>query len=145
MKQNLEYEKRKYVIMAAAVFLVAVFIARLVVLQLMTDEYKAYADSNAFLHSMQYPARGAIYDRNGELVVFDEPSYDINFIPNEVTELDTLDFCNALNITKEQFLKRMEEVKDRRKNPGYSKYTQQVFMTQLSQEETLSIIQRIRC
>ncbi|MBQ9885032.1 MAG: penicillin-binding protein 2 [Bacteroidales bacterium] len=136
MKQNLEYEKRKYVIMAAAVFLVAVFIARLVVLQLMTDEYKAYADSNAFLHSMQYPARGAIYDRNGELVVFDEPSYDINFIPNEVTELDTLDFCNALNITKEQFLKRMEEVKDRRKNPGYSKYTQQVFMTQLSQEET---------
>ena len=85
MKHNLEYEKRKYVIMAAAVLLVAVFIARLVVLQLMTDDYKAYPDSNAFLHSLQYPARGAIYDRNGELVVFDEPSYDINFIPNEVT------------------------------------------------------------
>ena len=136
MKHNLEYEKRKYVIMAAAILLVAVFIVRLVVLQLMTDDYKTFADSNAFLHSLQYPARGAIYDRNGELVVFDEPSYDINFIPNEVTELDTLDFCNALNITKEQFLKRMEDVRDRRKNPGYSRYTQQVFMTQLSQEET---------
>lgn len=136
MKQHLEYEKRKYVIIASAVLIVVVFIARLSVLQLMTEEYVDKADSNAFLHSLQYPARGAIYDRSGELVVFDEPSYDITFIPNEITQLDTLDFCAALNISKDQFMKRMEDIKDRKKNLGYSKYTQQVFMTQLSQEET---------
>lgn len=52
-----------------------------------------------------------------------------------MTQLDTLDLCSALNITREQFDKRMKDVKNRWMNPGYSKYTHQVFMTQLSAEE----------
>lgn len=78
---------------------------------------------------------GAIYDRNGKLLVFNQPAYDITFVPREVTQLDTLDLCSALNITREQFDKRMKDVKNRWMNPGYSKYTHQVFMTQLSAEE----------
>lgn len=101
----------------------------------MTDTYKKNADSNAFLNKIQYPSRGAIYDRNGKLLVFNQPAYDITFVPREVTELDTLDFCRTLNITKEQLLKRMKDVKNRWMNPGYSRYTHQVFMTQLSAEE----------
>ena len=54
---------------------------------------------------------------------------------SRVSELDTLDFCRTLNITKEQLLKRMKDVKNRWMNPGYSRYTHQVFMTQLSAEE----------
>jgi penicillin-binding protein 2 len=69
------------------------------------------------------------------LLVFNQPAYDITFVPREVTELDTLDFCRTLNITKEQLLKRMKDVKNRWMNPGYSRYTHQVFMTQLSAEE----------
>lgn len=87
------------------------------------------------LIKIQYPSRGAIYDRNGKLLVFNQPAYDITFVPREVTELDTLDFCRTLNITKEQLLKRMKDVKNRWMNPGYSRYTHQVFMTQLSAEE----------
>lgn len=137
MKRGSEFEKRKYVIALSAVLVIAIYIGRLYVLQIMTDKYKGNAESNAFLRSLQYPARGAIYDRNGELVVYDDPSYDITFIPNEVAKahIDTLDFCRTLNITEEQFLRRMETVKDRKRNPGYSNYTQQVFMAQLSQEE----------
>ena len=75
------------------------------------------------------------YDRNGKLLVFNQPAYDITFVPREVTQLDTLDLCRALNITFEQFQKRMKDVKNRWMNPGYSKYTHQVFMTQLSAEE----------
>ena len=67
--------------------------------------------------------------------MFNQPAYDITFVPREVTELDTLDFCRTLNITKEQLLKRMKDVKNRWMNPGYSRYTHQVFMTQLSAEE----------
>lgn len=128
-------EKRKYVIGAAAVVIVLVYIFRLFDLQIMTDDYKKNADSNAFLNKIQYPSRGAIYDRNGKLLVFNQPAYDITFVPREVAHLDTLDFCRALNITYEQFLKRMKDVKNRWMNPGYSKYTHQVFMTQLSAEE----------
>ena len=128
-------EKRKYVIGMAAVVIVLVYIFRLFDLQIMTDDYKKNADNNAFLNKIQYPSRGAIYDRNGKLLVFNQPAYDITFVPREVAHLDTLDFCRALNITREQFLKRMKDVKNRWMNPGYSKYTHQVFMTQLSAEE----------
>ena len=128
-------EKRKYVIGATAAFIVLVYLIRLFDLQIMTDDYKRNADSNAFLNKIQYPSRGAIYDRNGKLLVFNQPAYDITFVPREVTSLDTLDLCRTLNITLEQFDKRMKDVKNRWMNPGYSKYTHQVFMTQLSAEE----------
>lgn len=133
--KDYQLEKRKFVIGLAAVIIVFIYILRLFDLQIMTDDYKKNADSNAFLNKIQYPSRGAIYDRNGKLLVFNQPAYDITFVPREVTQLDTVDFCRALNITREQFDKRMKDVKNRWMNPGYSKYTHQTFMTQLSSEE----------
>ena len=95
-----------------------------------------YADSNAFLKKIEYPARGGIYDRNGKLLVYNQPAYDIMVVMNEAKDhLDTLDFCEALNITREDFDKRMETIKDRSKNPGYSRFTQQLFMSQLSEAD----------
>lgn len=133
--KDYQLEKRKFVIGLAAVIIVFIYILRLFDLQIMTDDYKKNADSNAFLNKIQYPSRGAIYDRNGKLLVFNQPAYDITFVPREVTQLDTADFCRALNITREQFDQRMKDVKNRWMNPGYSKYTHQTFMTQLSSEE----------
>lgn len=135
MAKDYILEKRKYVIGAAAIVIVLIYVFRLFDLQIMTDDYKKNADSNAFLNKIQYPSRGAIYDRNGKLLVFNQPAYDITFVPREVTQLDTLDLCRALNITHEQFKKRMKDVRNRWMNPGYSKYTHQTFMTQLSAEE----------
>ena len=135
MAKDFNLEKRKYVIAGAAIFIVLVYVVRLFDLQILTDEYKKYADNNAFLNKVQYPSRGAIYDRNGKLLVFNQPAYDVTFVPREVVDLDTADFCRTLNLTREQFDQLMADVKDRRKNPGYSRYTQQVFMTQLSAEE----------
>ena len=135
MAKDFNLEKRKYVIAGAAIFIVLVYVVRLFDLQILTDEYKRYADNNAFLNKVQYPSRGAIYDRNGKLLVFNQPAYDVTFVPREVVDLDTADFCRTLNLTREQFDQLMADVKDRRKNPGYSRYTQQVFMTQLSAEE----------
>lgn len=135
MAKDYKLEKRKYVIGGVAALIVLIYLIRLVDLQILSDEYKKYADNNAFLNKVQYPSRGAIYDRNDKLLVFNQPAYDITFVPREVTDLDTADFCLTLNITREQFDQLMADVKDRRKNPGYSRYTQQVFMTQLSAEE----------
>lgn len=71
-------EKRKYVIGAAAIVIVLIYVFRLFDLQIMTDDYKKNADSNAFLNKIQYPSRGAIYDRNGKLLVFNQPAYEFN-------------------------------------------------------------------
>ena len=129
-------ENRKYVIGGVAIFIVVVYILRLFALQIMSDDYKKNADSNAFLKKIDYPSRGVITDRNGKLLVFNQPSYDVMIVINEArNRLDTLEFCNALNITKEDFDKRMETIKDRSKNPGYSRFTQQLFMSQLSDKD----------
>lgn len=133
--KDYQLEKRKYVVGGVAIAMVIVFLARLFSLQIMSDDYKRNADSNAFLNKIQYPSRGAIYDRNGKLLVFNQAAYDITFVPREVHALDTADLCRALDISREQFDNRMRDVRNRRLNPGYSSYTPQTFMTQLSAEE----------
>lgn len=135
MKKDFNLEKRKYVLGGAVVLVVLVYLIRLFSLQIMSEDYKKYADSNAFLNKTQYPSRGVIYDRNGNLLVYNQPAYDVTLVMKEVGDLDTLDLCNTLNITPEYLVRRMAEIKDRRSNPGYSPYTHQVFMTQLSAEE----------
>lgn len=134
--KDFSLENRRYVIGGVAVAIVVVYVIRLFTLQLMSDDYKKNADSNAFLKKIEYPSRGIIKDRNGKLLVYNQPAYDIMVVMNEEKgRLDTMEFCQTLGITKEFFIKRMDEIKDRTKNPGYSRFTQQLFMSQLSNEE----------
>ena len=135
MAKDYRFEYRKFTIGGIAIVIVLTYLVRLFILQITTDDYKKNADSNAFLHKIQYPSRGAIYDRYQKLLVFNQPAYDIKVIPREIENLDTTDLCSSLNITKEQFIKLMTDMKDRRRNPGYSKYTEQLLMSQLSAEE----------
>lgn len=129
-------ENRRFVIGGVALAIVLVYIIRLFTIQLLSDDFKKNADSNAFLKKIDYPSRGAIYDRNGKLMVYNQPSYDIMVVMNEAKgHIDTLELCNALGISKEYFVKRMDDIKDRSKNPGYSRFTEQLFMTQLSDRE----------
>lgn len=129
-------ENRRYVIGGVALAIVLVYIIRLFTIQLLSDDFKKNADSNAFLKKIDYPSRGAIYDRNGKLMVYNQPSYDIMVVMNEAKDhIDTLELCKALGISKELFIKRMDDIKDRTKNPGYSRFTEQLFMTQLSDKE----------
>ena len=135
MEGNYELEKRKYVIGGTAVVIIIVYLIRLFTLQLLSEDFKISADSNAFLKRIQYPARGAISDRNGKLLVYNQPAYDVMVIMKEQQGVDTLDLCESLDITRDWYERRMEEIKDYRRNPGYSPYTQQLFMSQLSTEE----------
>lgn len=137
MTQNsLDLSKRKYILGGIVCGVVLIYIAQLFNLQILSDEYKDSADGNAFFNRTLYPARGVITDRNDRLLVYNQPTYDIVYIPREVRNLDTLDFCKTLGITKEQFDKRIIDIKDRRLNPGYSTYTMQTFMTQLTAQES---------
>ncbi len=135
MAKNYALERRRFVIGGMVAVVVLIYLIRLFTLQIMSDDYKKNADSNAFLNKIQYPSRGAMYDRAGKLLVFNQPAYDITIVPKEVVNLDTLDLCQTLNITRVQFLRIMSDMRDKRRNPGYSRYTNQVFMSQLSAEE----------
>lgn len=131
---SLDY--RKYVIGGIAFVVIIVYIVRLFALQIMSDDYKKNADSNAFLKKVEFPSRGVITDRTGKLLVYNQPAYDIMVVMNEERgHTDTLELCRTLNITKEEYEQRMEKIKDRSKNPGYSRFTQQLFYSQLSDKD----------
>lgn len=135
MRKDYNLEKRRYVIGGFIVIIALIYICRLVSLQVFDSKYKEYADSNAFLRKAVYPSRGIIYDRDGRLVVYNQPAYDVMMIPRDVKEFDTLDFCRALNITPEELRKRIVDMKDKRRNPGYSSYSPQRLLTHLTAEE----------
>ncbi len=131
---------RKYVLGFAALIIVVVYVLRLFSLQLLSDDYRARADSNALMRRIQFPARGAITDRNGKLLVYNQPAYDIMVVMQEQDGVDTLALCKSLGITPEWYVKRMKEIKNTK---GYSPYTQQVFMNQLSMEEFSSFQEKL--
>ena len=134
MKDN-SYESRKYILSGAILLIFITYLTQLFALQIRNEDYKSKADSNAFYKKTLYPSRGQMYDRNGKLLVYNKPAYDITFVPREIKELDTLEFCKTLNITQDEFLARMERIRNTKYNPGYSSYTEQTFMTQIPMED----------
>lgn len=135
MRKDYKLEKRKYVIIGFLVLIALVYVVRLFDLQINDERYKRSADSNAFLKKTIYPSRGLIYDRNGDLVVYNQPAYDVMLIPRDVQPFDTLDFCETIHITPEQLRKRFEDMRNRNLNPGYSAFTPQRLITQLSSQD----------
>jgi penicillin-binding protein 2 len=107
-----------------------IFIARLFYLQLLDNSYNSHPLQNSAIKvTYDYPERGFIYDRNGVLMVANQLSYDIMIIPREVKPLDTLEFCNLLKITKEDFLKKFERASK------YSTRIPSTFVAQLSKDD----------
>ena len=137
---NDQYYRRRFVISGIAVAVVLVYIIRLFYLQVIDQSTKGQADNNALVKQTIYPSRGLIYDRNGELLVFNQPIYEITMTMRDMgDDWDTTGFCQCLQISREEFNERIAEIKDRRKNRGYSKYTPQVFMGQLKKEDIATL------
>lgn len=135
MRKDYKFEKRKYIIGGFILVIALIYAIRLFDLQLNDERYKQSADSNAFLKKTVFPSRGLMYDRNGELVVYNQPAYDVMLIPRDVQPFDTADFCETIHITPAQLRKRFEDMRDKRLNPGYSSYTPQRLITQLSSQD----------
>ena len=130
-----KFESRKFILAGVVISVLAIYVARLFSIQLGNEDYKTLAESNAYYTKTVYPARGHMYDRNGKLLVYNQPSYDITFIPREAKDVNVDELCNALGITREEYDERLERVKNRKLNPGYSTYTEQELITQLPEED----------
>ncbi len=136
MAKDYTLEKRKYVIGGFITVIVIIFLIRLFNLQVSDGTYKENAESNAFFRKVLYPSRGLIYDRTGRLVVLNQPEYDVMLIPKDLGDkFDTLGLCEVLNISKDELMSKWADMKNPRKNPGYSAYTPQKLMSHLSQED----------
>ena len=130
------FYRRRYVISGIAVVVVLVYIIRLFYLQVIDKSTADQADNNALVRQTIFPARGLIYDRNGELLVFNQPIYEVTMTKYDMKAgWDTLAFCESLHISRAEFDERVRDIKDKKKNRGYSRRTPQVFMGQLKKED----------
>lgn len=115
-----------------------ILIGRLFFLQVLDNSFKIKSNNNAIKIKYDYPERGYIYDRTGKLLVANQPSYDIMVIPQEVKELDTIEFCNLLKITKQDINQKLE------KAHKYSPRLPSVFLPQLNKKEYAAFQEKIR-
>ena len=132
---------RKLLLVTTVIIVGLVFIARLFYLQVYNNSaYDIYEDS-AILKEFNYPKRGYVYDRNGKLLVANQPSYDVMVIPREVEPLDSLqlnEFCNLLKITREEYNKKLDRA------TRYSPRLSSPFVQQLSKNDYAVLQEKMR-
>ncbi|HEX8563603.1 MAG TPA: penicillin-binding protein 2 [Flavobacterium sp.] len=129
---------RKVLLPTMIIVLTAFIIIRLFYLQVIDDSLKLKSDNNAIKIQYDYPERGYIYDRNGKLLVANQPSYDIMVIPREMKNIDTLEFCHLLKITREDFDAKLA------KAIVYSPRLPSVFLPQLNKREYAAFQEKVR-
>ena len=129
---------RKVVLPTFIIVATALLILRLFYLQIIDDSFKLKSENNAIKIKYDYPERGYIYDRHGALLVANQPSYDIMVVPRDIKNLDTLEFCQLLDISNEQFLKTIAKAK------VYSPRLPSVFLPQLNKLEFAAFQEKIR-
>lgn len=117
---------QRLVITSVFTAVAVIFIIRLFIVQVIKDEYKLSAENNVMRQIVDYPARGLVYDRNGVLLVYNEPVYDLMIIPRQAKNIDTAEFCSLIGITKEDFTEKFQKAKK------FSPVKSSVFEKQLS-------------
>ncbi|WP_344832694.1 peptidoglycan D,D-transpeptidase FtsI family protein [Chryseobacterium ginsenosidimutans] len=120
-------------IFSVLVVIALIFVARLSYLQLFTDRYALNAANTSIKIEYVIPQRGVIFDRNGKIMVGNQPAYEISFTQALMKpDFDTLAFCNLMKISKADLIKRINIIK---KEKYYSKLTPMTFMKDLSRED----------
>lgn len=120
---------RKFLLHIIIILVGLIYLGRLFYLQVYDTSYANLSKNNAVKTVYEYPQRGNIFDRNGKLLVSNQPSYDVMVIPRELKPFDTLEFCSLLGITKEKLKKQLKKARN------YSTRLQYVVVPQLSKSE----------
>jgi penicillin-binding protein 2 len=120
-------------IFSVLVVIALIFVARLSYLQLFTDRYALNAANTSIKIEYVIPQRGVIFDRNGKIMVGNQPAYEISFTQALMKpDFDTVAFCNLMKISKADLIKRINIIK---KEKYYSKLTPMTFLKDLSRED----------
>ena len=107
---------------------ILIFIIRLFSIQVIDDSFKTSSENNAIRKQTDYPIRGLIFDRNDELIVYNEAAYDLMITPKQATNIDTTLICTLLEIDTISLINKIEKAKN------YSMYKASVLMKQISVE-----------
>lgn len=126
-------ENRKYIIQAFILFVGIVFLLQLFSIQVVDKSYRDAAEHNIIQEVIEYPYRGLLLDRNGKILVYNEPQFDLLVTPSQIRNLDTTAFCVLIDISMEEFNRKMKKAKD------YSYFKPSIFYKQISNLEFAKI------
>lgn len=126
---NRNLSSRQYVVIGIFVAVGLIYLIKLFVLQVVDKSWVVSAENNVLRYVTQYPARGKVFDRNGELLVYNEAVYDLMVVPSQAKNIDTLEFCRLLGISRQAYVERFS------KAAKYSKIKASVFVPQISKED----------
>ena len=106
-----KHENRTYIIGGFFVLVILIFIIRLFSIQVIDDSFKTSSENNVIRKQTDYPRRGLIYDRNNELVVYNEAAYDLMITPKQATYIDTSLICTLLEIDTISLINKIEKAR----------------------------------
>ena len=109
-----KYVNRKLIISGLFILMIFIYILRLFYLQVPDNHFKRSAENNATRHMTQYPSRGLIFDRNGELLAYNKPVFNVLMVIREVKEFDTTELCKITGIERDKFVKKFKYFKARK-------------------------------
>ncbi len=107
--------KRLRVLQFVVLLIFAIIFVRLFALQILDTRYHNMSDGNVLRYEVLYPARGEVYDRNGEWLVQSRGCYDMMVIYKELNRdgFDTTLMCSVLKITKEKLIRELKNARMR--------------------------------
>ena len=126
---------KKYLLIWLTIIVSVIFIIRLASLQLSSDSY--FNSDFAIQELSVYPERGLIFDRNGNLLVANQPSYELIIIPENTSEFDTISFANLIDMNQDE-LKRVIN-----NSVAYSTKLPSVIKSQISKEKNAFLQEKI--
>lgn len=103
-------QENRYRIAVGIILIAFVFLmTRVAMVQVGDQESRVQANAASLVKTIQKPSRGLIYDRNGELIVFNKFVYDVNVTYNKLSpQMDTALLLELLEIDQEYFDKNIE-------------------------------------
>lgn len=104
-------DNRKYVIALIFLIIPLIFIVRLFYMQVVDDKWKDRAAQISENRITTYPARGIVYDRNGEKIISNEIYYDIHVIPKQAEHTDSVALVALLGISMETYVDKMNKAR----------------------------------
>ena len=117
---------------------ISVLSMRLFSIQIMDTDYQEIANRNVIQKGIEYPYRGLIFDRNGKLLLYNDPVFDLMITPKNV------DLSDSLLIKKLLFITQREFDQAYLKATSFSRHLPSIFYKQLSNEKFAAFQDRMR-
>ncbi len=145
----MNFEGRRYVIITFMLLVGVIYSFRLFYMQVIDDTWKLRAQEIAEKRKEIIPARGVVFDRNGQKIVSNKTYFNLMMVEDKIKDLDTVAFAKLIGWTVEEVRNRFKEIREGegtyynkhsgKRTSNYQKVRAYPFIKELTLEEISKI------